>query len=136
MLMENFRVAKNSLYKKYDKADKKLQRVAGTIGALIAITGAITAVCSWVSHQFGNAVSAQISDFQQEVRAADRTDKQAATRIELMVLMNHDPENIVAIERMAKYYFQELDGDLYMTQLYSEWAKEYGGDTTIVVGGE
>ena len=53
-----------------------------------------------------------------------------------MVLMNHDPENVVAIERMAKYYFQELDGDLYMTQQYSDWAKQYGGDTTIVVGGK
>lgn len=120
----------------YDKADKKLQRVAGTIGAIVAIIGAVAGVCSWVNQQFTSAVSAQINGFQEEVRASDKADKQAATRIELMVLMNHDPENIVAIERMARYYFQELDGDLYMTQLYSEWAKEYGGDTTIVVGGK
>ena len=126
-------MAKKSLY---DKADKKLQRIAGTVGAIVAIIGAVAGVCSWVNHQFTSAVSAQISGFQEEVRAADKADKQAATRIELMVLINHDPENVVAIERMAKYYFQDLEGDLYMTQLYSEWAKEYGGDTTIVVGGK
>lgn len=120
----------------YDRTDKKLQRIAGTIGAIIAIIGAITGVCSWISQQFSNAVSAQISDFQKEVMVADKANKQATTRIELLVLMNHDPYNIVAIERMARYYFQDLDGDLYMTQQYSDWAKEYGGDTSIVVGGK
>ena len=120
----------------YDKADKKLQRVAGTIGAIAAILGALAGACSWINQQFANAVSSQISDFREEVRAADEADKQAATRIELMVLMNHDPTNIVAIERMAKYYFQELDGDQYMTKMYSDWAKEYGGNTSIVIGGK
>lgn len=134
--MENFKVAKTSLGKKYDKADKKLQRIASTIGAIVAISGAIAGICSWVNTQFTNAISSQISGFQDEVRAADKADKQAATRIELMVLMNHDPTNIVAIERMAKYYFQELDGDQYMTKMYSDWAREYGGDTSIVVGGK
>ena len=127
-------MAKASLGKKYDKADKKLQRIAGTIGAIMAIIGAVAGICSWVNNQFTSAVSAQISGFQEEVRAADKADKQATTRIELMVLMNHDPDNVVAIERMARYYFQELDGDLYMTQQYSEWAKHYGGDTSIVIG--
>lgn len=126
-------MAKKSLY---DKADKKLQRIAGTIGAIVAIMGAVTGVCAWINQQFTNAVSAQISGFQEEVRASDRADKQAATRIELIVLMNHDPTNVVAIERMAKYYFQELDGDQYMTKMYSDWCKEYGGDTSIVIGGK
>ena len=120
----------------YDKVDKKLQKWAGTIGSFVVILGAITGACSWINSQFSNAVSAQISDFQNEVRASDKETKQATTRLELMILIEHDPSNVVAIEKMAKYYFQELDGDLYMTQKYSEWAKEHGGDTTIVVGGK
>ena len=91
---------------------------------------------SWVSNKFASAVSEQISGFQEEVKAANSKNEQATTRIELMVLMEHDPENVVAIEKMAKYYFQELNGDLYMTQKYSDWARQYGGDTTIVVGGK
>lgn len=126
-------MAKKSLY---DKADSKLQRISTTVAAIVAILGALTGLCSWVNGQFQKAVSAQISDFQQEVRDADKADKQATTRIELMVLIEHDPTNVVAIERMAKYYFQDLDGDLYMTQKYSSWAEKYGGDTTIVVGGK
>lgn len=131
--MGHSKVAKKSLY---DKADKKLQRIASTIGAIIAIISAIMGGFSWVSNKFASAVSDQISGFQEEVKAANSKNEQATTRIELMVLMEHDPENVVAIERMAKYYFQELSGDLYMTQKYSDWAKQYGGDTTIVVGGK
>lgn len=120
----------------YDKADKKIQRVSATVGAIVALISGVAAICSWISNQFQAAIAAQISDFQQEVRESDKADKQAATRIELMVLMNHDPENVVAIERMAKYYFQDLNGDQYMTKMYSDWAKEYGGDTSIVIGGK
>ena len=120
----------------YDKTDKKLQKVASTIGAIIAIIGAVTGVCSWVSSQFSNAVSAQISGFQQEVRDNDKVNKQAATRTELMVLMAHDSENILAIERMAKYYFQELDGDLYMTQKVSDWCNAHGRDCSVIIGGK
>ena len=118
----------------YDKTDKKLQKVASTIGAIIAIIGAVTGVCSWVSSQFSNAVSAQISGFQQEVRDNDRVNKQAATRTELMILMEHDSDNVVAIERMAKYYFQELDGDLYMTQKVSDWCNAHGRDCKSLIG--
>lgn len=126
-------MAKKSLY---DKADRKLQKVSGTIGAIIAILGALTGVCTWVSSQFQSAVSAQISGFQQEVRDNDKVNKQAATRTELMVLMAHDSENVVAIERMAKYYFQELDGDLYMTQKVSDWCNAHGRDCSSIIGGK
>lgn len=126
-------MAKKSLY---DKTDKKLQKLAGTIGAIIAIVSAIAGACSWVSQQFTSAVSSQISDFQREVRENDKTNKQSATRTELMILIEHDSENTVAIERMAKYYFQELDGDLYMTQKVSDWCNSHERDCTSIIGGK
>lgn len=125
-------MAKKSLY---DKADKKLQRIAGTIGAIIAIIGALTGVCSWISQQFTSAVSSQISDFQQEVRDNDKVNKQSATRTELMILIEHDSDNVLAIEKMAKYYFQELEGDLYMTQKVSDWCNAHGRDCASIIGG-
>lgn len=118
----------------YDKTDKKLQKVSGTIGAIVVILGALTGICSWVTGQFKNAVSAQISGFQQEVRDNDKVNKQAATRTELMILMEHDADNVVAIERMAKYYFQELDGDLYMTQKVSDWCIAHNRDCASLIG--
>lgn len=118
----------------YDKADKKLQRVSKTIGAITVILVAAAGVCSWVSNQFATAVSDQISDFQQEVDAANKRHEQSITRVELIALIEHDPENIAAIEKIARYYFRELDGDSYMLQKYSSWAKQYGGDITIIIG--
>lgn len=120
----------------YDKADKRLQRWAGTIAAILVIVGALTGTLSWLQSQFANAVSSQISDFQQETRDADLKHEQAVTRLELMMLMEHDPENVVAIEQIAKHYFDELKGDKYMTSKYSAWAKQYGGDMTMVIGAD
>ena len=120
--------------KTFDKLSSNITKTAGLISAIIVIIGAITGASSWVSSQFTNAVTGQISDFQQEVRDSDKSTKQATTRLELMILMEHDPENIVAIERMAKYYFQELDGDLYMTQKVSDWCNAHGRDCSIIIG--
>lgn len=124
-------MAKKSLY---DNADRKLQRVSRTIGAIIAIVGAAAGVCSWVSNQFADAVSNQISDFRQEMEEANKRHEQTITRVELIALLEHDPNNIAAIEKIAKYYFRDLNGDSYMLQKYSDWAKQYDGDISIIIG--
>lgn len=118
----------------YDKADKKLQRIAKTVGAIIALIGAASGICAWVSNQFQAVISEQISAFQEEARAANARQEQSITRVELLTLMTQDPNNKAAIEKMARYYFKTLDGDLWMTSKYSAWAKEYGGDVTIIIG--
>lgn len=126
-------MAKKSLY---ERTDKRLQRISGTIGAIIAIVGAASGVFGWIQSQFTAAISSQIDDFRQEVKSSDEAQNQAITRLELMNLIKNDPTNVVAIEKMGRYYFGELDGDQYMTAMFSNWAKEYGGDASIVIGGE
>lgn len=118
----------------YDKTDRKLQRISKTVGAAVVLIGAASGICAWVSNQFQAAVLAQISDFQEETRAANARQEQSITRVELLTLMSQDPENKAAIEKMARYYFKTLNGDLWMTSRYSSWAKEYGGDITLIVG--
>lgn len=126
-------MAKKSLY---DKTDKNLQRVSGTIGAIVAIIGAASGVFGWIQSQFTAAISSQINDFRQEVKTSDEAQNQAITRLELTNLIKNDPTNVVAIEKMGRYYFGELNGDQYMTAMFSNWAKEYGGDASIVIGGK
>lgn len=117
-----------------DKMSDRAKKISAVISAVAIIIGAITGVFSWVSSQFSAAVSSQISDFRNEVKASDDAQNQAITRLELMNLMQSDPYNVVAIEKLARYYFGELNGDQYMTGKYSDWAREYGGDTSIVIG--
>lgn len=119
-----------------DKVGKKIQKWAGIIGAVITILGAITATCSWVSNKFASAVSDQISDFRNEVKESNNKQDQQITRLELMNLIQNDPTNVVGIEKLARYYFQELNGNQYMTGVYSRWCQEYGGDPSVVVGGK
>lgn len=120
----------------YNKADKKVKRVSSTISAVLVIVGALSGVFGWVSTCFTNAISSQIDDFRQEVKSSDAAQNQAITRLELTNLIKNDPTNVVAIEKMGRYYFGELDGDQYMTAMFSNWAKEYGGDPSIVIGGK
>lgn len=124
-------MAKRSLY---DKTDGKIQRWSKTISAVLIVVGAIAGVCSWVSNQFANAVSNQISGFQKEVEQANTRHEQTITRVELIALIEHDPSNTAAIEKTAKYYFRDLNGDSYMLQKYSDWARKYGGDISIIIG--
>ena len=124
-------MAKRSLY---DKTDGKIQRWSKTISAVLIIVGAIAGVCSWVSNQFANAVSNQISSFQKEMEQANTKHEQTITRVELIALIEHDPDNTAAIEKTAKYYFRDLNGDSYMLQKYSEWARQHNGDISIIIG--
>lgn len=123
--------AKASLY---EKADKRLRKWAGTIGAIATILTALAGVCAWASSQFAKAVSDQIGSFQQEVRDADKKTEVQITRLELMTLIDTQPTNAAEIEKVAKHYFKDLGADWYMTSIYSDWAREYGGDISIVIG--
>lgn len=117
----------------YDKTDKKLQRIAGTIGAIMAILGAITGAFSWVQAQFANAISSQIDEFRQEVKASNDSQDLAIMRLELMNLIQNNPDNIVEIELLGKKYFNPpYNGDSYMSTIYSKWANARGLDTSFI----
>lgn len=128
-------VRRSRTKKTIDKISNNANKIAGFVSAIIVLVSAVTGACTWISNQFASAVSSQIADFRQETKNSNDKQEQAITRVELMVLMEHDADNVIAIEKMARYYFQELDGDLYMTQKYSEWAKANGGDMNIIIGG-
>lgn len=120
----------------YDKADKRIQKWSKTIGALIVIIGAIASVSTWVSNQFQNAIATQVAEIKNEIQTLDKRTEKQITRLELANLIHNQPENEAEIEKVAKYYFVKLDGDWYMTGLYSKWAKEYNGDTSFITGKE
>lgn len=120
----------------YDMFDKKAQRIAGTISAILVIGGALFGVGNWINNQVTSAISSQIQDFRQEVKASDNRQDQAITRLELMNLIQNDPTNVAGIEKLARYYFGDLQGNQYMTGVYSNWCREYGGDPSIAVGGK
>ena len=50
-----------------------------------------------------------------------------------MAIKNNNLYHVVEIEEVARHYFYDIGGDWYMSELYSNWAKTYGGNPEIVV---
>lgn len=130
---------------KWDKLDDKAKKWASRLTAVATIIGVLAAAGGWIINQLDNAVAtrieAQTQTIQQEVqeigKEREATAKQTnlqLTRLELMMLMETDPENVIGIERLARKYFSPpLDGNSYMTAFYTKWAKIYGGDLSLVL---
>ena len=88
----------------YNKTDKKLRKISGTIGAIIVILGALSGILGWIQGQFTSAISEQISELEAKMQASDRKTEVQITRLELMTLIDTQPENVAEIEKVAKYY--------------------------------
>lgn len=129
----------SNLAQRWDNADKWVKRVLGafaTIGTVIAI---VTGITSWVTAQLDNhldgkiaTIANQIDELSAQSDAADRKLELSSTRLELNTLIAHSPDNVLEIERVARYYFIDLGGDWYMSKIYSDWAHKYGGDVSFV----
>lgn len=134
---------------KWDNADKWVKRAIGAITTLGVIAGMFCGLFSWGIGQldgFVNAklqdvsaqvvevqdsISKQVNTLKDELEATGNESRLGRTRLELTTLIAHSPTNILEIEKVARYYFVDLGGDWYMSQIYSDWAKQYGGDITF-----
>lgn len=132
-----------ALNEKWDSLDRWLKRTISTVSSVLVILGAITGVLSWGVSQVNTQVatmveeyiaplSAEVKELKEQVAGTSHDTQLSTTRLELNTLIAHNPTNILEIEKVARYYFVELGGDWYMSQIYSEWAREYGGDLTFV----
>ncbi len=123
----------------WDNADKWAKRVLGAIATIGTIIGIVTGITGWVTTQLDNHLDSKVETIITQIEAldakSDEADKKlelSNTRLELTTLIVHNPDNIIEIEKVARYYFIDLGGDWYMSQIYSTWAREYGGDLTFV----
>lgn len=116
-----------------EKANDNIGKIAGIVSGLVVIIGALTGTIGWLNSQLKDAIATQINEFRQETKASDDAQNLAIMRLELMNLIQNDPENVVEIEMLGKKYFQS-GGNSYVSRYFSSWAKEYGGDASIVVG--
>ena len=129
----------NNLAIRWDNADKWIKRILGAIAAIGTIIGIVTGITGWVTTQLDNHLDDKVETIITQIEAldakSDEADKKlelSNTRLELTTLIAHNPDNIIEIEKVARYYFLDLGGDWYMSQIYSDWAREYNGDLTFV----
>lgn len=133
-----------ALKSKWDKLDDKVKKWAARLTAFATIVGVLAAGGGWIINQLDNAVAtrieAQTTALQEQVqeigKEREATAKQTElqlTRLELMMLMETDPDNTIEIEKVAHKYFIELKGNTYMSSEFSRWCKMYNADCEVVL---
>lgn len=140
--------------KQVEKVNKLFLAAAGLAGAVAALTALFTGIFSWpvpetmavlslgavilfavgfMIDRIFSHMDKKLDVMEERMEERDRVQNLSLTRLELVDLMRHQPENKVAIERKARHYFTELGGNDYMSGNYSDWAKEHDGDISFVL---
>lgn len=118
------------------KLSNRVVRASQVVTATTVLIGAVTALYTWLDHQFVDKVSTQIDSLHNEMIEADEKTDRQITRLELMNLIQNQPMNKVEVEKVARHYFVDLGGDWYASSFYSKWAAEYNGDITFITEGD
>ena len=120
---------KTTTAKKKPTLKERLKDMADVITAVTVIGSALIAVGTWCINQANAATNEKLDAMSSQMSGLELD----SARTQLLLLMNHYPENDNEIMKVAEYYFQELDGDWYMTELFSEWAENRGIDIDEIV---
>lgn len=108
---------------------ERLKDASDVIGAITIIGATCIGVGTWSITQINADTNAKLDSISDQVTEL----KLDTTRNQLLTLMNYYPDNNDEIMKVAKYYFRDLGGDWYMTELFIEWGEENGVDVTSIV---
>lgn len=71
-----------------------------------------------------NRLSMFVDSVEKLMRTTEETRKDTL-RIQLLMIMSQNPDNIDTILKLAETYFVDLQGDWYMTSEFNKWAKAH-----------
>lgn len=113
----------------FSKIAEWLRTTAGIITSIGVVAGAIIAIGAWSTNLLLSDVNKKLDD----VTAQMNDIKLDTTRAQLLTLISNYPDNESEIMKVAKYYFKDLGGDWYMTDIFVRWADSRGIDFTKIV---
>ncbi len=119
---------------KMHKLPQKVKDVSAFISAVIAIGAALLGAGQWIVHEVTASTNNRVDALEQKIDDNQQTNEIATTRLELMMLLDHDPDNVIEIEKLARKYFNPpLNGNTYITSVISEWCTEHGIDCGTII---
>ena len=111
------------------KITEWIQTTAGVVTSIGVIFTAVVGVGSWCISQVLkdtngrlDGMSGQLDQLQVE-----------STRTQLITLMSSYPDNKSEILKVADKYFNEYNGDWYVTELFEQWAEEHDVDAKTLL---
>lgn len=111
------------------KLPSSVKRIAEVITALAVIGAAVMAGCSWISSKITESTNEKLDNISSQIDSVEL----GSTRTQLLTLMSSYPDNESEILKVADYYFNNLGGDWYMTELFSKWAHSRGIDPNTII---
>ena len=69
-----------------------------------------------------------VGEFRNEIKIIKDVQHQTilrVTRMELLNVIEKEPDNLDAILQVAEYYFIELNGNAYVHSIFEKWAKQH-----------
>lgn len=119
---------------KLKNVPQKVKDAAAFISAVLVIFTALIGAGQWIVHEVTASTNDRIDALEAKIDDNQETNELATTRLELMMLIDHDPDNIIEIEKLARKYFNPpLNGNTYMTSVISEWCTEHGIDCGTII---
>lgn len=101
-----------------------------------AITAIVVALISAFVTMFKTLLDRKnhkIKDELQLIRKDLKALRIDTTRLQLLSLIQHEPDNIDTILRVARYYFIDLKGDWYAIDIFVKWANAHGVDISEII---
>lgn len=108
---------------------KIVKDVAAIITAIGVITGALITCSSFISSKITESVDKKLDNISEQLENIELD----STRTQLLTLMSNYPDNESEILKVAYHYFKDLDGDWYMSELFTEWAEERNIDVSHIM---
>ena len=117
------KATKKVSWKEHIKSFSELIAAVGVIGA------AAIAVGTWCINQANAATNEKLDNISTKIDSIELN----STRNQLLTLMSDYPDNESEILKVAGYYFRDLGGDWYMTDLFTKWGEGRGIDVSKIV---
>lgn len=107
----------------------RVKDIADVITAVGIIGAAAVSIGTWCVTRINAETNAKIDEVSNKIDSIELN----STRNQLLTLLSDYPNNEDEILKVAKYYFKDLNGDWYMTTLFTKWAEDRGLNVDTIV---
>lgn len=107
----------------------RIKDIADVITAVGIIGAAAVGIGTWCVTRINAETNSKIDEVSNKLDSIELN----STRDQLLTLISDYPDNEDEILKVAKYYFRDLEGDWYMTTLFTKWAEDRGLNVDTIV---
>lgn len=122
-------MTKNTEKKPTKSIVERVKSFSALISAVVVIITTCGTILAWFENKMTEAIDKRLSNVENVMNDV----RQDTVRLQLLQLMESDPDNVESILTVAHQYFIEMKGDWYMTEKFKQWGREHNVDLSDFV---